>query len=381
MAEKVIKVDTMYTPYQSIHDASIIIRHGVIEEVRDAGGMPGDVDLRGLSIAPGYIDTHIHGCCGFDVTRSTSVKELNGMSINLARFGVTSFVPTLVSARHEDILRVLNLLISGRKELQGAKAVGIGLEGPYINPERRGAQNPEAIRAPNLDELKQYLDMVGDMLLLMHVAPDVKGAMELIQRAVSRGVIISVGHTNADYETTTKAIALGASRATHLFDAMKGIHHRDPGTVMALMDNENVYLELIVDLIHLRPEAVLFAVRYAGPHRIVLITDAIAAAGLSDGEYELGGLRVMVANGKATLRDGTLAGSTLTLDRAVRNMISLGIKPTTAISMATAAPARSLGLQGVGCLRPGCAADFVALDDKYRVIHSFIGGERIYSAT
>ncbi|GGP19603.1 N-acetylglucosamine-6-phosphate deacetylase [Thermocladium modestius] len=381
MAEKVVRVDTIYTPYQSIHDVSIIIHRGVIAEVRDAGGMPSDVDLRGLSIAPGYIDTHIHGCCGFDVTRSASVKELNEISVNLARFGVTSFVPTLVSARHENILRVLGLIISGRRELRGAKAVGIGLEGPYINPERRGAQNPEVIRVPNLDELKQYLALAGDMPLLVHVAPELKGAMELIQYAVSQGVVVSVGHTNADYETTTRAVALGASRATHLFDAMKGIHHRDPGTVMALMDNENVYLELIVDLIHLRPEAVLFAVRYAGSHRIVLVTDAIAAAGLGDGEYELGGLRVTVANGRATLPDGTLAGSTLTLDRAVRNMISLGIKPTTAISMATAVPALSLGLREVGCLRPGCAADFVALDDKYRVVRSFINGENVYSAT
>ncbi len=371
MVIKTLRVDTLYTPYQVLHDVSVTIRNGVVEEVSESSGVF-DIDLRGLIVAPGYVDTHIHGCCGIDVTSLTTVDELSKLSNGLTKFGVTSFVPTLVSSPHSNIIRILKLLSSARRSIGGSKALGIGLEGPYINPEKRGAQNIQAIRAPSLEEFNQYLGLLDEPPLVIHLAPEIKGAYELIQRASLRGAIVSIGHTDADYETATHAIALGATRATHLFNAMRGIHHREPGAAMALMDNANVYLELITDFIHLRPETILFVLKYAGWQRVVLVTDAIASAGLGDGEYVLGDLHVIVSNGRASLPDGTLAGSSLTIDKAVRNMISLGLSPNIAISMATAIPARSIGLTNVGCLRPGCIADAVVLDDKYRVINTLI---------
>ena len=373
MAIKTLKASTLYTPHRVLHDVSIIIRNGVVEEISESNS-GFDIDLRGLIVAPGYVDTHIHGCCGIDITSLTTARELNNLSTGLTRFGVTSFVPTLVSSPHANIIRILKLLSSARRSIEGAKALGIGLEGPYINPEKRGAQSINAIRAPSLEELDQYMGLLDNPPLIIHLAPEVKGAYELIQRASLHGAIVSIGHTDADYETTMRAIALGATRATHLFNAMRGIHHREPGAAMALMDNANVYLELITDFIHLRPEIILFVLKYAGWQRVVLVTDAMAAAGLGDGEYILGDLHVIVSNGRASLPDGTLAGSSLTIDQAVRNMISLGLSPNVAISMATDMAARSIGLMRMGCLRPGCIADVVVLDDKYRVINTIING-------
>ena len=379
MVEQVIRVDELYTPTHVLHDASIVVSGGVVERIVERP-IQFNVDYRGYLAAPGLIDTHMHGCCGVDITSVDDVRQVAELSRSIVKFGVTSIVPTLVSARHERIIRVLGVLRDSIPHIDGARVVGFALEGPYINPRRKGAQDPEAIRPANVAEFNSYVKESGGLLKLIHMAPEVEGGFDLIQEAVRRGVYVSIGHTDADYDTVMRAIALGANRATHLYDAMSGIHHRELGAAAALLYSEDTYLELITDLIHVRGEVVKFTIGYAGPNRVVLVTDSIAAAGLSDGEYVLGKMRVIVRGGRATLPDGTLAGSTLTLDRAIRNLVGIGIEPRIALTMATQTPARSLGLTGLGCIRPGCSADIAIFDKGFKVYATYVGGVLKYVA-
>jgi len=379
MRIKVVRAETVFTPSHILYDASLIIENDIVKRLVTSS-INYDIDLRGYYVAPGFIDTHTHGCCDIDITNVEDTRQILKLTNSLPRFGVTAFIPTLVSAKHERILKTLSTLREAINNNNGAKILGFALEGPYINPRRKGAQDPNAIRPPNIDEFHRYLQESNNLLKLIHMAPEMEGGFDLIQEAVGNGVYVSIGHTDADFNTVMKAIALGANRATHLYDAMSGIHHREAGAAFALLYSEDVYLELITDFIHVRPEIIKFTINYAGPQRIILITDSIAAAGLGDGEYKLGELRVIVKNGKATLTDGTIAGSILTIDRAVRNIISLGYEPRIAISMATQNPAKSLNINNMGCLRPGCKADFVVLSkDNYEVYETYINGNKVFS--
>ncbi len=247
-----------------------------------------------------------------------------------------------------------------------------------MSQEKAGAQNPEHIRNPSIDEVREYYEASRRLLRMMTLAPELPGALELIRWLRMHGVTVSLGHTNADYETARLAIANGARRATHLYNAMRAVHHREPGVVGAVLEDPRVYLELIVDLVHVHPAVVRETVRRAGPHRVVLITDAIEAAGLPDGEYSLGGLKVIVKNGIARLETGALAGSTLTLDRAVANMTRLGISLEEAVAMASFNPARSLGLEGLGDIAPGYHADFTVLTRELKVKATVIAGIEVY---
>ncbi len=378
MVQRRIRVDKLYTPTHVLHDATLIVENGKVIGIEEGGAF--DVDYRGYSAAPGLVDTHTHGCGGIEVTLIKSTAELSKLAECYAKFGVTSFLPTTVSAPHEVIMRVAGIVKQYRGNGgKGARVLGLNLEGPYINPKRKGAQNPSAIRLPKVDEFNQYYEESGGLIRIMTIAPEVEGALSLIQHLSSIGVIVSIGHTDADYGTVMRAIALGASRATHLFDAMTGIHHRELGAAMALLDSEDVYIELITDLIHLRPETILFAIKYAGIHRVLAVTDSMPAAGLGDGEYELGGLRVIVKGGKATLPDGTLAGSVLTMDNALRNLAKIGLRLSDALRLTSTNPAQSIGEHSIGCLKPGCLADFIILDDALRIMATYVNGSVVYT--
>ncbi len=380
--ELVINAGVVYTPLEAVREASLTIRDGVIVGLKKGwSSLPGAVDLKDFIVAPGFIDTHIHGCCGHDTNTSTATG-IRSMAEELARYGVTAFLPTTVTASHEALLKAAKTVSAYVEEAGGeplgAEPLGIHFEGPYINPEMRGAQNPEYIRPPSIEEFDEYLEASRSMLRIMDLAPEVKGSLELIGHAASSGVEVGLGHTNATYEEALRAIRAGASRATHIFNAMRRFHHRDPGVALACLQSPHVYVEVIADLVHLSPHTLRLVVDYAGPSRTVLVTDAISAAGLPDGEYTLGGLRVEVKGGVARLSSGVLAGSTLTMDRAVRNIVSLGYKLEDAFRMASLTPAQSLGLRGMGCLRPGCRADMVVLDKDLRIRGTFVKGELIY---
>ena len=388
--ESVILTGNLITPHGVLGKSYLGIKGGVVVEVGE--GRPTKLpssnvlNYRDFTVMPGFIDTHIHGYGGVDSNTGDAGHFLR-TSKGLVKHGVTAFLPSTVTAPHEELLsacRAVRDAVSvweegrARREVPGARILGIHLEGPYVNPAKKGAQNPAYIREASTKEILNYLDVAGNLLKMVTLAPEVRGALEATSLLVSRGVVVSVGHTNATYEEALKAFAAGASRATHLFNAMRPIHHRDPGVVIAALESTDVFIELIADFIHLHPATVKFAINHAGTWRTVLISDAISAAGLPDGEYSLGGLKVIVKGGVARLESGALAGSTLTLDKAVRNVTSLGYTLPEVTRMASFNPARNLRLAGLGDVRPGYRADLVVLDDDLRVVATIVDGEVVH---
>jgi len=378
MPETVLNFGAVYTPFARLDRASIRIENGVVKSVKPYW-VEGGEDFKEYTAVPAFVDTHMHGCCGYDTNRVRSEDDLKSMAKNLLRFGVGAFVPTTVTAPHEELLRVAEVVggVAG-SDTGGAEVLGLHLEGPYINPEKRGAQNPEFIRRPSIGELEEYYKASHGKLLIIDVAPEVEGALELIAHARRLGIHVGMGHTNATYEEAVRGIEAGCDRAVHIFNGMRGFHHREPGVVLAALENPHVYVEVITDFIHLHPATVRLVIGYARWTRTVLITDAISATALPDGAYELGGLKVIVKNGIARLEDGTLAGSTLTMDRAVRNVHSLGIELSRVLAMASYVPARSIGAERYGCLVPGCYANIAVLDSELNVVATIIRGDVRY---
>lgn len=370
----------LYTPFNIIEPATVVIENGRIKRVLEGKSEEG-INLEGKILVPGFVDTHIHGCCGYDANDGT-VESFLRMSESLVKYGVTSFIPTTVTASHEELLKasiaVAEAMNVQKRELRGARILGLHLEGPYINVEAKGAQNPAFIRKPDFNEFLEYWMASKGNIREITLAPEIEGALEFIGKVSELGVIVQIGHTRATYEETKRGIIAGAKKATHLFNAMRGFHHREPGTVGACLESDDVYLELICDLIHVSAVAIKLVYKVAGPERIVLITDAISAAGLPDGKYELGGLRVVVKEGICRLEDGTLAGSTLTMDKAVKNLVKIGIPLRDVLIMATATPARALGRADIGVIKPGSNADLVVLNEKLEVEKTYIGGHPVF---
>ncbi len=370
----------VYTPLEVIRPGTVCLEGERIVRVLPGVTKKGE-DLKGRIVAPGFVDLHIHGYRGHDTNTGTA-ETLLSLARELPRFGVTAFIPTTVTAPHEELLQISRAVAEAmkiqREGPQGARILGLELEGPYINREKKGAQNPEFIREPSWDEFLEYWRASHGHIRTITVAPEVPGALEFIERAVALGVRVSLGHTNASYEEARAAIAAGASRATHLFNAMPPLHHRHPGAVAACLESRSVYLELIADLVHVSAPMLCLVWRLAGPGRVALITDAIPAAGLPDGDYSLGGLRVRVRDGVPRLEDEALAGSSLTMDQAVRNAISLGVPLQEALMMASYTPARACGEGDIGLLRPGNRADLVVLNPEGLAIERvYLGGQRL----
>jgi len=388
--ESAILLKELVTPSGRLRNAFIRVVNGVIREVREGRPKPPTPPLLNYSDfigVPGFVDTHIHGIAGADVN-SGDVSEVLRMSKELVKYGVTSFIPTSVTAPHEELLKICTAVreaisnwgSSAREgEPLGARVLGLHLEGPYINPVKCGAQNPKYVRRPNLEEFREYLRACGGYLRVVTLAPEVEGGLEFVALIASEGVVPSLGHSNAGYEITKQAIRNGLRRATHVFNAMRPIHHRDPGAVVALLEDPSVYVEVIADFIHLHPATVKFVIDHVGTWRAVMISDSIPATGLPDGTYELGGLKVVVRDGVARLVNGALAGSTLTLDKAFRNLLKLGYSLTEAVRMTSTNPARSVGEVVLGDVRPGCRADLAILNDELGVVATVVNGVETYS--
>ncbi len=353
---------------------------GVGEEPYRSGEGLDEIDLGGLTVGPGFIDTHTHGALGVDLSRA-SAGEIARLAEALPRFGVTSFVPTSVSLPREDLVRFCRSVLEASRSAGGSRILGAHLEGPFLNPEMAGAQNPEHMRPADVAELEELVRASGALVRSVTVAPEVEGAMELVRRAATMGIVVQIGHTKATYSKTLEALNSGASKATHLYNAMSGFHHRSPGAALALLRAGGTYLELIVDFVHVVPEVVDFTIDYAGHRRVVLVTDSTAAAGLPDGTYELGDARIEVVGGVARLAGReTLAGSTLTMDRAFRNVLSLGYGLEHAFRMASTTPAESLGLAlELGAVAPGRRADLVVLGDAMDIAATFVEGRLVYA--
>ncbi|SIR43300.1 N-acetylglucosamine-6-phosphate deacetylase [Halanaerobium kushneri] len=332
------------------------------------------IDARGGYLAPGMIDIHIHGGGGFD-TMDASAEALNKISKVLAEHGITSFLPTTMTMAREEIQASLeNIRQAKEKGTEGARVLGTHVEGPFISSEYIGAQNSENLIEPEIKLLRDYYDVVK----VVTMAPEVEGALELIEELHQHKITASAGHSAATYEEFQQAYQKGMDHFTHLYNAMTGLHHRRPGLVGAAFDSDAT-VELIVDLIHHHQAVDRFTIQAKGVDRVILVSDGMEATGLAEGEYELGGQKVIVKDGAARLESGVLAGSVLTLDQAVRNLLEItDLSIPEIFRMVTLNPARKLDLaHKLGRLKAGYQADIVLFDQDFKVEKTFVSGKRI----
>lgn len=358
-------------------------------DIRSAAGVPTGgriptgaaraLDLGGRWLAPGFLDLHVHGGGGAEFMTPDPDARRQAARFH-ARHGTTGLLATTVSAPPPVLAEAVRVLgASAGRPTGGARILGIHLEGPFLAPARAGAQDPRAIRDPDPAEFDRLYDAAGGWVRLLTLAPERPGALDLVRRAAARGVVPAAGHTDAGYDRVAAAVEAGLRHATHTFNAMRGLHHREPGALGAVLDLP-VSCEVIADGHHVHPAAVRLLYRVKGPAATVLVTDATAAAGMPDGEYRLGPLAVRVTGGRAALPGGALAGTTLTLDAAVRNAVTiLGVTPAQAVRMASAAPARVLGLgRRFGRIAPGGAADLVVLEPDLQVWGTMVAGRWVH---
>lgn len=338
------------------------------------------IDASGLVLAPGFVDIHVHGGGGHDVLEGTP-EAVAAMCQAHARHGTTSLVPTTMAASCEDLVRAVRTVADAARRGTGAAAVlGVHLEGPWVNPDIRGAQPLGAIRGASAAELDGLAQVSGGLVRMTTVAPELDGALEFIGAAVRWGIKVSLGHSLASFEHVRAAAKAGATHVTHAFNAMLGLHHRNPGMVGAMLASDDLTTEVILDGFHLHPAVAKILYKCKGPNKLALITDATMAAGMQEGEYELGGQRVTYRDGAVRLPDGTLAGSALTLDKAVRMAIeTLGVSLADAVTMASAIPARVIGVYDrKGSIEEGKDADLVLIDESAAVRATIVGGAIVY---
>ena len=371
------------TPSEMIQRGAVWIKGERIvevgERVPDESGNATVIDATDLLVVPGLIDIHVHGGAGFD-TMDATTEAIEGMAQFFARHGVTSFLATTMTAgREETLAAIANAARCQQAGTRGAHVLGVHLEGPYISPEQPGAQPVAQIRPADPAEYEQFF--AHGNVRLISLAPEIPANLALVSFACEHGVAVAVGHSSASYDEVLAAVRLGLRQACHTFNGMVGLHHRQPGTAGAALTCDEIYAQAIVDLIHLHPAVVKLLVRAKGVERTVLITDAMRAAGLPEGEYDLGGQRVLVRGDEARLKEGgSLAGSTLTLDRALRNVMqATGLSLADALPMATTVPAESIMLgQEVGALKPGYLADLVLMDESLNVRLTMVKGKVVY---
>lgn len=330
---------------------------------------PPDRDFPDCAVAPGFIDMHVHGGGGASYTDADGIGDAAAFHL---RHGTTTTLASLVTAAPPELLSGVRALTDATRR---GTVAGIHLEGPWLSRARCGAHDPAQMRAPDPTEIDAVLAAGGDAIKMVTLAPELPGADAAIRRFVDAGVVVAVGHTEASYEQTRHAIALGATVGTHLFNAMPPLHHREPGPALALLRDPRVTVELIADGVHLHPDVARAVVEAAGVDRVAVITDAIAAAGGADGAYRLGAVRIDVVSGVARVQGtSTIAGSTATMDQLfARVAADAGL--AAAVQVTSATPARALGLDRVGSLRPGYDANLVVLDRDLRVTAVMVRGD------
>ena len=387
----VLCANRLYTPQEEILNPLVFIEDGLISAVssraqREVPGNATVVDLAHDSpdaiLAPGFVDIHMHGGAGLDVMRA-SPAELPRLNTFLTTHGVTGYFPTTVAAPLDQTCRALERLadsieaaqaFAGNGDAVQARPLGIHLEGPFLSHKRRGVHPPEYLVEPTLQVFELLWQAARGHVRMMTIAPELPGALEVIAEAARRNVCVSIGHSDASMETARSAVQAGARHATHTFNAMRPLDHREPGIVGEVLTSKRLSADIIVDGIHVDPEVVQIFLRMKGLERAVLITDATAAAGMPDGTYQLGPIQVEVKDGRCTM-DGKLAGSVLTMDRAVRNVIQFaGWSLQDAVRAATLNPALAAGLAHHGRLAPGAEANLVVLSPSGEVQKTMVRG-------
>src|ERR1700694_4181859 len=376
----------LLTPTDFIEHPLVLVEHGRVVDIsaRSSRQVPAGVstsDFGPSVIAPGYVDLHIHGSAGYDVM-DDAAAALPAIEQLLARHGVTSYFPTTVTAPMDTTLRALERLADAiekreRNNADGhsrALPLGIHLEGPFISHARRGVHPPENLLAPTLALFERFWQAARGRIRMMTIAPELEGALEVIAEAARRGVCVSLGHSDADFAATERGIAAGARHATHTFNAMRPLDHRSPGILGAVLTDRRVSADIIADGVHLDPTLVKLFADAKGAAQTVLITDAISATGMPEGRYRLGSFEVDVHDGKCMV-DGKLAGSVLTMDRAVRNLARFAEWDLPqAVAAASQNPARVARIANKGVLAVGADADFVVLNSEGEVLRTFFGG-------
>ncbi|MBI3722428.1 N-acetylglucosamine-6-phosphate deacetylase [bacterium] len=354
-------------PDGKLREGALLVEDGLVRSFREGKA------ARAGFVLPGFVDVHVHGGGGHD-TMDGEAGAL-GLARFHARRGTTSLCPTTITSEPGELERALRGIgLAASSDHRGrARILGAHLEGPFISERRLGAQ-PSRARAPDRELLARLLD--SGPVAIATLAPELAGALELVDELVRRGVRASLGHSDADHATARAAYARGARGATHLWNAMSGANHRSPGLAVAALEEKDAFLELILDLHHVHP-AVLELTLRAARGRVVLVTDAIRATGKGDGESELGGQRVFVQAGRAALADGTLAGSVLTLDRALGNAVANGVSLERASELLSRNPADYLGKSDLGRFEPGARGDAVLLGDDLSVERVLVGGDEV----
>jgi N-acetylglucosamine-6-phosphate deacetylase len=380
----VLDIGSVLTPFEMFSPGRVVIRGDRVESV----GVPSDIRIPGnadhfeaahLTLVPGFIEPHIHGCAGFDVMDATE-SSMGVIAKALARYGTTSFLATTVSAP-VDILSsaVERLAALIQTRFVGAKPIGIHLEGPFLSVQKRGTHQSAHVRLPDSALLSNWLDRSNGTIRLLTMAPELEGAAATSDLARRRSVIVAMGHSDASSAEASAAADKGTRYAVHTFNAMRPFTHRDPGIVGTVLADDRIFAEIIADGIHVAPEAVRVFAKAKGPSRILLATDATSATGMPDGEYALGANQVQVLRGVCRDKEGRLAGSTLTQDRALRNLLTwTGLRLSDALLSLTANPAEALSLEGRGRIAPGALADLTLLDTNLEVARTYVGGALVF---
>jgi N-acetylglucosamine-6-phosphate deacetylase len=390
---KVLKARRIYTPDEVVLRGAALIEGGKIVAVGPHVEAPGEaeiVDFGDRSIVPGFIDIQIIGSLGHDVMQGDAGEAALGLAEVLPRFGVTGFLPTPVTAPVKELAeRVASIRGAMRKQVGGARILGIHVEGPFFNPKRAGAQPPGSIVEPTPADCEALLRAADGDLKIISIAPEIPGALEAIRFFSQRGVVCSAAHTDATLDEFRAGVEEGIRLATHLYSAMRPFFHRDPGIIAGVWTEERVATSVIADLLHAHPTALAVARRMKGPRNLILITDAVGAAGLPDGEYSLAGQKVRLERGamllsgsRDDLANAVLAGSVLTMDQAVRNLaLTLGWPLNEVLRYAAANPARIIGLEGrKGVIAPCADADLAVLNEDLTVFATIVGGEFVFQA-
>ncbi len=377
MTTTLIHAGRAFTPTTEISDAGILIREDVIEAVGPRSGMSlpsGCAEIRAAdkTAVPGFIDIHIHGAGGHDVMEA-SESALKAVARKVAEFGTTSLLATTVSAGADDTCRAAAgisqyITRQHRAKEPHAEVLGIHFEGPFLSKERPGVHPLRWIQLPSAELLERFVKAAAGNGRLLTIAPELLGAAPCMDAARKAGLVVSLGHTNADYEQTRFAIARGVRSATHIYNAMRPFTHRDPGVIGAVLTSREISAELIADGVHVEEGAMKLLLQAKGHERVILVSDGLSATGMPDGKYMLGDIELTVTNGVCRNAAGVLAGSTLTLDRALRNIVNLGVSLPDAVRMLTLNPASLLGIEfKKGSLRAGADADILLLDQQLRV--------------
>ena len=378
-----IKNINIITPYEVLKDYGVIINDGVItkvdleERLIDSNELV--IDGQGNYLSPGFIDIHNHGNSGSDVMDGDE-NSLDKMGAYHLSNGITSYLGTVITSSYEDMVNAMKNMCNYNNKDDKAQLIGVHLEGPFFDKSKKGAQPEKYIKAPDLEEIKAILDITKDKMKMVSLAPELEGALEVIEYLSKKGVTAAVAHTNATYDQAIGGINAGITVATHLYNGMRSFNHREPGVIGAVLNDDRVFCEIIYDRYHLHDGAVHIALKMKGYDKIILVSDAMRAAGLPDGEYTLGIQKVNVVDGAARIESGNLAGSTLNLRQGVYNMIKyLNIPIHQVVKMASLNPAKAINMDDkLGSIDVGKRADLLLFDQDINIKKVILGGNVVF---